>query len=288
MPDVDSQTTRLDAHDVDELIHSIRIPPRPSLLADLQQEIDRPDPNLRTVARVVEKDVALSGAFLKTVNSALYHRTRKAETVEAALTGLGLNQVSLLAGGFLVRQSFRSDSYELSRFWETSTRRSTAMAYLARELRAGSPDLARSFGLFADLGIPMLLERFTDYGETLRLAHGASGAGFTDVEDGRHRTNHAVIGALLARNWKLPDDVVDAIGLHHDYTVFGTERTALAVRRLIALGVISDIIIQHYMGLAPSAEMRRAGPLAMDELGVSTDELDDLASAVHDVFNQDA
>ncbi|WP_028533996.1 HDOD domain-containing protein [Paludibacterium yongneupense] len=288
MPDLDPRLARLDAQEVDDLIHSIHIPPRPSLLADLQQEIDRPDPNLRTLARVVEKDVALSGAFLKTVNSALYHRARKAETVEAALTGLGLNQVSLLAGGFLVRQSFHSDRYELSGFWETSTRRSVAMAYLARELRAGSPDLARSFGLFADLGIPMLMERFGDYGETLRLAHCSMHAPFTEVEDGRHRTNHAVIGALLARNWKLPDDVVLAISLHHDYTAFASDQAPLSVRRLIALGAISDIIIQHYMGLALSADMHRAGPLALDELGVGSDELDDLNSAVHDIFNQDA
>ncbi|WP_051228884.1 HDOD domain-containing protein [Paludibacterium yongneupense] len=275
------------APNIDATLHSIRIPPRPSLLADLQQEIDRPDPNLKTLARVVEKDVALSGAFLKMINSPFYNRARKAETVEAALTGLGLNQVALLAGGFLVRESFHCESYDLTRFWETSSQRSSAMAFLARELRAGSSALARSFGLFADLGIPLLMERFSHYPETLRQAQDSQCAAFTELEDRQHHTNHAVIGSMLARNWKLPDDVVLAIDRHHDRDVFEAGQTSLPVRRLIALGAISDVIIHHYTARPLSAELQRTAPLAMIELGMGNDEFDDLSNTIHALFDQE-
>jgi HD-like signal output (HDOD) protein len=284
----ESSTISLDSDDVDDLVASIHIPPRPSLLVDLQCELDRTEPNLKQIAHVVEKDTALSGAFLKTVNSAVFRCARKVETVEDALARLGLNQTSLLAGGFLARRSFGDGSQALESFWEKSTLRSTAMAFLARELRAVSADLARCFGLFADLGIPILMERFSAYTRTLALAQTSTTRPFTEVEDEWHRTNHATIGAVLARNWKLPDDVVDAIALHHDYGVFGTTPSRLPVRRLIALGVISDIIIQRYQGQDPSVELNRAEPLALDELGISTDELDDLGGTVHDIFNHDA
>ena len=273
---------------VDDLVLSIRIPPRPSLLADLQQEIERPEPNLKKLSRIVEKDAALSGAFLKMANSAFYSRSRKVNTVEGALTGLGLNQVSLLAGGFLVRESFHSKNDELSDFWESSTRRSISMVYLARELGAGSPDLARSFGLFADIGIPLLMERFSSYTDTLRKAHDSQKLPFTKVEEEQHHTNHAVIGALLAHNWKLPEEVVTAIGRHHDDGVFAPNEAPLSVRRLIALGNLSDSINQHYLGHPLSAEMQRIEPLALNELGVGNDELDDLTSTVHELFAREA
>ncbi|WP_028534348.1 HDOD domain-containing protein [Paludibacterium yongneupense] len=284
----DIPTVNHDEAAVTALIHSIRIPPRPALLADLQREIDSPEPNIKSMAHIVEKDIALSGAFLKLVNSPHYQRSRKAETVEAALTGLGLNQVSLLASGFLVRESFRGKQHQLADFWETSSRRSIAMAHLARELRAGSPDLARSFGLFADLGIPLLMERFDDYSETLRLARDPMQTlPFTRLEDSRHQTNHALVGAMLGRNWQLPGDVVSAITHHHDDMAFVSDSISHPVRRLIALGIISDVLVRSYTGLAPDAEMLRAAPRAMEELGLGDDELDEISIAIHEAFDRE-
>lgn len=287
MPALASPAAGLAGSDVDDLVASIHIPPRPSLLADLQIELDRPEPNLKQLAHVVEKDTALSGAFLKTVNSAFFRCARKVETVEDALARMGLNQTSLLAGGFLARQSLKVESYDLADFWEKSTLRSIAMAYLARELRAVSADLARCFGLFADLGIPILMERFGAYSQTLELAQAAPGRSFTAVEDERHRTNHAVIGAVLARNWKLPDAVVESIALHHDYSVFGSSQTAQPVRRLVALGVVSNMVIHRYMGETPDVELGRAEALARDELGVGAEEMADLGATLHDMFNSE-
>jgi HD-like signal output (HDOD) protein len=269
------------------LVASIPIPPRPSLLSDLQCELDRPEPNLKLVARVVEKDVALAGAFMKTVNSAFFRCVRKVETIEAALTRLGLNQVTLLAGGFLVKQSFQGKNFELTNFWEQSSLRSTAMAYLARELRAGSPDLARSFGLFADLGMPLLMERFDDYPQVLKLAQAKPHRSLAEIEDEHYGTNHAVIGALLARNWQLPDEVVAAIQLHHDHSVLMSSQWELPIRRLIALSILSDIFIQHYMGQGTNGSAEQGAALAMDELEVSSEELRDLDSVLREIFSQD-
>jgi HD-like signal output (HDOD) protein len=44
---------------VDALIKSIRIPPRPSLLADLQRELASPDPSLDTIGSIVASDVGM-------------------------------------------------------------------------------------------------------------------------------------------------------------------------------------------------------------------------------------
>jgi HD-like signal output (HDOD) protein len=261
---------------------------RPQLLAELQHEIERDEPNIRLIARIVEKDIALSGAFLKLTNSARFQRARKAETVEAALAGLGLNEIALLASSFLVRGTLPAlPQHLLDRFWEMSTRRSIAMGFLAQELRAGSADVARCFGLFVHLGVPLLMERFPDYAETLVQIENSPDQSFTQIEDLRHQTNHAVIGALLASNWRLPDDVIKAIAYHHDSSVFGSSSLAKSVKRLIALGAISDLVIRHYMGLPPGAAILQAATLAQDELDIGNDELEELIPVIHALFDQE-
>jgi HD-like signal output (HDOD) protein len=73
------------------------------------------------------------------------------------------------------------------------------MAHLASRMRICSANIAHTFGLFCDIGIPLLLERFPDYQETLVLAGNDVNEKFTAIEQKRHSTSHTSIGALMAR-----------------------------------------------------------------------------------------
>lgn len=52
-----------------KILSSIRIPPRPSVLTALMAERSKPDPDLAAIAHIISKDVVLSAAVLRTVNS---------------------------------------------------------------------------------------------------------------------------------------------------------------------------------------------------------------------------
>jgi HD-like signal output (HDOD) protein len=190
----------------------------------------------------------------------------------------------MLVNGFLVRRSFAGGHCALLNFWELSSRRALAMSFLARKLHVCTPEQAHTFGLFSDLGIPMLLQRFDDYAQTLQLANESGEQSFTLVEEQRHHTNHAVIGALLARNWSLSADMVMAIRLHHDYSIFEQNQVPREVKQLIAMGILADGMIQVFQGQGVNQEQRRAQPLAMEELGVGDDELEDLGYAINKLF----
>src|SRR5690242_18996721 len=135
---------------VDALIKSIRIPPRPSLLADLQRELASPDPSPAEIARIVASDVGMSGALLKLANSSIFGGRRKAKSIEQAILFLGINQVAALMTGLLARQAIPANSAALANFWEMSSRRAEAMVLLSRRLRIGEADVAHTFGLFCD------------------------------------------------------------------------------------------------------------------------------------------
>jgi HD-like signal output (HDOD) protein len=272
---------------VDTLIKSIRIPPRPSLLADLQRELASPDPSPETIGRIVASDVGMSGALLKLANSSIYGGRRKAKSIEQAILFLGINQVAALMTGLLARQAIPANSAALASFWDVSTRRAQAMVFLSRRMRIGEPDIAHTFGLFCDTGVPLLMDRFADYGATFAAASLEDQRPFTALEEERHATSHAAIGCLLARNWGLSGDVGWAILHHHDYAVLEDANTAGLVRSLVALSLLAESAICKYQGHAESLEWNKGGARACAYLGLSQEETAELLDELHEAFHDD-
>lgn len=272
------------ADPVDALIKSIRIPPRPSLLADLQRELARDEPAPAAIGRIIASDVGMAGALLKLANSSFYGAARPAKSIDQAIAFLGMNQVAALMTGLLARQAIATEGASLAQFWELSTRRAQAMVFLSRRLRIGAPDVAHTFGLFCNTGVALLLNRFGDYGATYELALDDAFNRFTDLEDQRHSTNHAAIGCLLARNWGLSSEVAWAILHHHDYQVIDDEASDDTVRSLVALSLLAERALQAYQGSADSPEWHKGGERACAYLGMGEDEVTDLIDQLVDAF----
>jgi HD-like signal output (HDOD) protein len=272
---------------VDALIKSIRIPPRPSLLADLQRELALEDPSPAAIGRIIGSDVGMSGALLKLANSSFYGGKRKAKSIDQAIIFLGINQVAALMTGLLARQAIHADNGALASFWDISTRRAQAMVFLARRLRIGEPDVAHTFGLFCDTGVPLLMDRFPDYATTFAEAANDQCRPLTALEDERHSTNHAAIGCLLARNWGLSTEVSWAILHHQDYSVLEDTSTDDAIRSLVALSLLAESAINQYQGMGTSLEWNKGGARACAYLGLSAEETTDLLDELHDTFHAD-
>jgi len=275
------------ADQVDALIKSIRIPPRPSLLADLQRELASSDPSPAAISRIVASDVGMSGALLKLANSSFYARQRKAKSIEQAILFLGINQVASLMTGLLARQAIPADSAALASFWDISTRRAHAMVFLSRRLRIGEPDVAHTFGLFCDTGVPLLMERFPGYAATLAEAALEPRRPFTDLENERHDTSHAAIGCLLARNWGLSSEVGWAILHHHDYAVLEDATSDDRVRSLVALSLLAERAIRKYQGHADSLEWTKGGAQACAYLAMSDEEAAELLDELHEALHEE-
>ena len=267
--------SQLSASETDALVKNIGIPPRPATLVELQNEIGRENPDFRRVAGLVASDVALTAAVLRTVNSPAYGLPRRCETVDQAITMLGLKQVSALVTGLVLRKVLRTDGPQLTRFWDVSGKRSYAMSRLARGLRGVDVDIAQSFGLFCDVGIPLLMHRFPDYGRTLKACNDEPERSFTEVEQARHHTDHALIGAMMGRSWGISQTVCMAIRLHHDYAIFQDPQVPEAVARLIAMGLVAEVAIQRFAGLNTSTEWNKGGDQAAGALMLGDEDVED-------------
>lgn len=255
-------------------LQQIVVPPCPELLQRLQAALaQRPDPDLSEVARIAGSDIAMSATLIRVANSPLYTAGQPVTTIGQAMNRLGLDQTAAVLTAFLARHAIRADAKSLARFWERSGQRAAAMAWIARRLPGLSPDLAHTCGLFSHVGLPVLLQSVRGYAGTLVEAAARIDRPFVATENANHRTDHAVVGALVARVWGLAPPVMAAIRLHHDPDVLADETTDAEVRTLVAALTLAEQLMRRHEGLPPDDGWQHGGAAALAWLGVDVAEL---------------
>lgn len=204
----------------EEIIEKFSIPPKPTVLIALQQELTKTEPDPVDYADIISRDVALSAVVLKTVNSPMFALKRELSDIRQAVILLGADRLNHLVTFFALRQSFTGKSViSLEKFWdntmEVATMSRFVLNYLADRCEVEADELY-ALGLFRDCGIPLMAMKYQDYREVLNEANHAPHHSFTEIEDGHYRTNHAIVGYFVASSWHLPKELCELILRHHD------------------------------------------------------------------------
>jgi HD-like signal output (HDOD) protein len=262
----------LSREDAEKLVASIGIPPRPAVVLAVMDEKSKDEPNLALIGQAISRDVGVAAALLKTVNSPLYGLRNPVSSIAQAVNLLGLNQVSTLVNSLALKTTLNTQGIE--RFWDQSARIAMLSAWLAGRLRLDR-DSAQLFGLFRDAGIPLLMRRFPDYKDTLRIANEDSARVFTEIEDERHGMNHAVVGSIVARNWALSDALRTAILRHHDISLF-TGADDRAAQQLVALTHLAGQIENRTLRQTDDSEWARFQESVMTTLMLGEDDVAEL------------
>jgi HD-like signal output (HDOD) protein len=265
-------------------LRDIVIPPCPELLIALRAEMDKEDPDPQAIADIAGRDVAMSASLLRTANSPYYARSRPVTSVHEALSLLGLRMTERMLTAFLTRNSIRISSPLLEHFWDTSTRRALAMAHIARQLYGVSPDLAYTCGLFCHVGIPILMQGVRGYAGTLTEALARQDRSFTETENAAHKTDHAVVGALVARTWRLPTPIYQAVRAHHDFTVLRDKSVLAEVRMLVAMGLVAEHLVTLHEGATVQREWDLHSADCLTCLAIDEAEVDGWLDDLHPIF----
>lgn len=260
----------------------VAIPPCPEIVVELLNEASRPEVDFIRLSRLITGDVALAASVLKMANSPFFALRRKVQSVQQAVAVLGLRNLLKIIYGVVLKQSLDgNEALAMMRFWDRSNFNAVVSSYLARRAGRVSADEAYTFGLFHDAGIAVLMQRFADYKQTLLLANAAP-ANVTAVEDERYQTNHVLVGAMLARNWYLPETVVWAIRFHHELSIFSVprEHATPEVCRLVAIRALSEHLVASFLDYPDDAEWEQVKEAALAYLGWFEDDLDDLVREI--------
>lgn len=250
----------------------IKLPAQPAVLEELNHLLRRGVSDLRILARSLSQDPGVVAALFKVAQSPVFKSLQPLESVEHILQAIGIKQIYNIVQAVSLAQAVpaKHNAKAFEAFWVRS-RTIAQMAMLVAEERVSVcnifPDQAYLAGIFHDCGVPVLMQRFTTYCKDMRLD--VPGA-WTDLaeEDKRFNADHCVVGYLVAKHWKLPEFICDAIRYHHDMLNMGSH----AARTMVA---ILQLAIQIYYldQMVENPEWAAIGFDVADELGLHTEDL---------------
>lgn len=273
-------------------IRNIGIPPRPAILDKIDAEMRKDEPDFKHLAEIIGSDVGLAASVIKVANSPFFGFGKQARSVAEALLVLGLKTVIHTIAGHALKNTFpRVPSLE--RFWDSAAQTARVSGWLAQRLRGQvrvRPEEAYTFGLFRDCGIPVLMIPFPEYPRILAQANAETQQSFTAVEDGLLSINHALVGAELAEDWRLPAEIHRAIRQHHDAALLAepaADREQEAMRQLIALAQVAEYLIQENTGLNRTREWDKLGAACLALLSLDAGALAVLLADCREVLGEE-
>jgi HD-like signal output (HDOD) protein len=237
----------------------IDIPARPDSLVQLSLLMADEDMNLSAAAKLIEGDMALAASVLKAVNSSLYGLKGRVQSVQQAVTYLGMREVAAITFEMGLRAAF-PPAPELEPIWQRAAQRGLLMGRLAATMGQDAW-AAHSAGLFEECGKAVLFRHARDHYRAMLRAAGDDGE-LASLELAGFGVSHDALGAALCETWGLGPAAVASVRHHVAAQLSGEFPEALTRRATCALSVIvhalmhtPDALDEVVQRIAPQAEI---------------------------------
>lgn len=276
---------RLRSPTLSELTSQLKtIPSRPTLYAQIVQELESEEPSIQRVGAIIANDVGMTAKILHMVNSAFFGLRRHVSNPTHAVNLLGLDTVKNLVLSIQVFSSFDAKDtggFSIDKLWRHSMRTARFARGICKSLEASETvtDDAFGAGMLHDVGKVILATNLpNEYQQVLAFA---DAEGVSDEEAEHHvlGADHAQVGAHLLGLWGLPDPFVEAVAFHHaPKGIADTQLTALTA-----------VHVANVLGYRIQSSQGRGREPLMDEAYVKTvglagrlDELEALCRKLDD------
>lgn len=253
----------------------IDIPSQPQALVQLSLLLAQDQVNLQAASELIETDMALAAAVLKAVNSSLYGLKGRVQSVQQAITYLGMREVAAITFEMGLRAAFPA-APELEPLWSRAAERGLLMGRLGAALSLDAW-AGHSAGLFEECGKAVLFRHAPDhYRAMLRAA--TTDTELAALEHAGFGVSHDALGAALCESWGLGAAAVASVRHHIEAHTTGVLPEAPNRRSVCALSALAhalmaapDTLEAVVLLLAPQADLEptlvlRAAGLARKQL----------------------
>jgi HD-like signal output (HDOD) protein/ActR/RegA family two-component response regulator len=196
-----------------------KVPSLPETYLRLTKAIADPDTGMEDIARVVQRDPAMSAKVLQLVNSAYFGLARPLTSIGQSISYLGLD---LIKGLSLTLDVFAAASNTMPATgfsFERLQQAAMLTAKLAKRI-VGSADqkeaeAAYTGGLVRDIGIIIFAMSMPERLAEVARVVAESGRPLDEVERELLGATHSAVGGYLLGVWGLPLTIVEAVAYHH-------------------------------------------------------------------------
>ena len=266
------------------MFKEVEIPPLPAATTRLIAELNKPEPDIGQVAKIISADLEVSAKVMKTINSSLYSLPSKVKSVQHAMTLLGLRSIQAIAFSYTMKATIpkpKGDLFDQEAFWTDSLLRALLARSLTRGSPAGGEDEAFTVMILADVALPVLLCVWRDYYTPIVEQWKTSTERLSQIEREDFGWDHAQAGAWILKSWSFSDEIVCLAGSHN---LSISEIRQLGLEQTIALPLATASILPSV--LRPSEERSRLLiRTACEAFSMTAKELGGLFSEVQSNFN---
>lgn len=189
------------------------IPAMPNVIVKALGIIKDDQSGTKELSEIMSYDQALTSQVLKLVNSAYYGFAQEITSVGKALALLGMTQTRNIIIAVAMKPMLTSQGGR--DMWKHAIRCAVAAEYLADKTGVVDPGDAFTIGFLHDIG-KILLNIVDNMTYQKVRAMVKNGNDIIEVENELYETNHADMGFLLAKKWKLSVLLANCIKYHHD------------------------------------------------------------------------
>ena len=185
------------------------LPTLPEVALKVREVANNPDVTAVQLADVITTDAALSARLLKVANSPLYRGRVEVESVQTAVTRLGIPMIRNLVTSLVMEQMFRPTNKRLENrmrdLWQHSIEVAAASQVIASKHPHIANDEALLAGLLHEIGALPILMKAADMPELLEDTRRLD----TLIEN-----LYPKIGAAILKSWDFPETLVTVAAEH--------------------------------------------------------------------------
>ncbi|HET57107.1 MAG TPA: HDOD domain-containing protein [Deltaproteobacteria bacterium] len=211
------------------------LPTVPSALKQISAMFEKPRLSIDELSGFISGDPALTSKILKMVNSAAYGFPNRISSISHAIMLLGFNVVRGLLLGVSVFDLMQKN---IAGLWEHSVGCAVAARCIAQKKNLQEPEEVSICGLLHDIGKVILILHYPREYETVLAKARDEGISLFEAEQSRFEATHADVGSWLARKWRFPVNLAEAIEYHH------TPHLSRQAKLETAIVHVSDILVR--------------------------------------------
>jgi len=256
---------------VTDILDGIKeLPTLPEVLTQIQDLSEDPGVTAGAFAKTISLDVAITAKVLRMANSAFFGVRRKVTSIQDAITLLGfetVRNVALVTASFeILKGGSETGDFDRLGFWQHSIGCGAIAKVLCRHLSIQRSDHFTA-GIMHDMGKVVLDAFFAEHFSGVLKVVKSEQIPLREAEKKVLGVTHAEIGRYVARRWKLPGELVEAIAFHH------TPDKAEDDPKIVCLIHLSNVMARRLrIGSGGDPFTPEIQELARDTLGI-TDEM---------------
>lgn len=191
----------------------------PHVAVLVTQMVNDDKSTMRDFEEIIQMDPVLVSRLLKLVNSPFFGLKDKVDSISRAVVYVGMKNLRNLVAVEGLRNMFKDEGdegFSRQRLWLHSATVAILSDMIGKRIFGDAREDLFLAGIIHDIGL-IAIDQVA--GEELRAAcrlYGSEKKSLIECERELVGADHAEVGFKLAKEWKMPEDVVAAIRFHHN------------------------------------------------------------------------